>query len=220
MLEALKQQVLGIALEAEISGLCRHQSGNFSIRDRETGYIAVTPSGINRNEMTIHDICIVDLEANVIESLTGLKPTSELLVHLELYRVRQDINAVVHTHSKMATSFSILRKPIPTIVYECALLGLKEGYIPVAPFGRPGTIDLAEKIARCSTFSDVILMESHGVVTVDAKPSIALLKANYAEELAEMYYAVLTMNNNKEPNIIDIQEINNWEYPKEIKLKK
>lgn len=219
MLEELKKQVLDIALKAERSGLCRHQSGNFSIRDRETGYIVVTPSGIDREEMTFHDICIVDLDANVIESVTGLWPTSELLVHLELYKVRDDINAVVHTHSKMATSFSILRKSIPAIVYECALLGLKEGYIPVAPFGRPGTIDLAEKIAKCSSFSDVILMERHGVVTVDAKPKLALLKAHYAEELAEMYYAVLTLNNNQEPNVVDIEEINSWEYPKEIKFK-
>lgn len=219
MLESLKKQVLDIALKAERSGLCKHRAGNFSIRDRESGYIAVTPSGIDREEMTLHDICIVDLDANVIESLTGLKPTSELLVHLELYKVRIDINAVIHTHSKMATSFAILNKPIPTIVYECALLGLKKGYIPVAPYGRPGTIDLAKKISKCATFSDVILMESHGVVIVDASPKEALLKANYAEELAEMYYSVLTMNNNIEPNLIDINEINNWEYPKEIKQK-
>lgn len=219
MLESIKKQVLDIALCAERSGLCKHRAGNFSIRDRETGYIAVTPSGIDREEMTLHDICIVDMNAVVIEALTGLKPTSELLVHLELYKKRPDINAVAHTHSKVATSFAIVNKPIPTIVYECAVLGLKEGYIPVAPYGRPGTIDLAEKVAESALIADLILMESHGVVAVDADPKEALLKANYAEELAEMYYRALTINQGKEPKVLDLQELKDWKYPEEIKLK-
>jgi L-fuculose-phosphate aldolase len=169
--------------------------------------------------MTHHDICIVDLEANVIESLAGLKPTSELLVHLALYKKRPDINAVAHTHSRFATSFAIVNKPIPAIVYECAILGLKEGYVPVAEYGRPGTVDLADKVAKAAEIADLILMESHGAVAVDKDPKEALLKANYVEELAEMYYRALTINQGKEPKAFDLKELTDWEYPKEIKLK-
>ncbi|HAE60716.1 MAG TPA: class II aldolase [Eubacteriaceae bacterium] len=219
MMESVKKQVLDIAQKAERSGLCKHRAGNFSILDRETGYVAVTPSGIDREEMTHHDICIVDLEANVIESLAGLKPTSELLVHLALYKKRPDINAVAHTHSRFATSFAIVNKPIPAIVYECAILGLKEGYVPVAEYGRPGTVDLADKVAKAAEIADLILMESHGAVAVDKDPKEALLKANYVEELAEMYYRALTINQGKEPKAFDLKELTDWEYPKEIKLK-
>jgi len=219
MMESVKKQVLDIAQKAERSGLCKHRAGNFSIMDRETGYVGVTPSGIDREEMTYHDICIVDLEANVIEALTGLKPTSELLVHLALYKKRPDINAVAHTHSRFATSFAIVNKPIPAIVYECAILGLKEGYVPVAEYGRPGTMDLADKVAKAAEIADLILMESHGAVAVDKDPKEALLKANYVEELAEMYYRALTINQGKEPRAFDLSELTNWEYPKEIKLK-
>ncbi|MFZ7121917.1 MAG: class II aldolase/adducin family protein [Eubacteriaceae bacterium] len=219
MLEQVKKQVLEIALKAERSGLCKHRAGNFSIRDEETGYIAVTPSGIDREEMTLHDICIVDLDAVVIEMKTDLKPTSELLVHLALYKNRPDINSVAHTHSRFATSFSIINKSIPAIVYECAILGLKEGYVPVAPYGRPGTMDLAEKVANSALISDLVLMESHGAIAVGKDAKEALLKANYIEELAEMYYRALTLNQNIEPKVFDVEELNDWEYPKEIKLK-
>ncbi|MFZ7131561.1 MAG: class II aldolase/adducin family protein [Eubacteriales bacterium] len=218
MLESIKKEVMNIALKAESSGLCKHRSGNFSIRDTETGYVAVTPSGVDREELTYHDICIVDLDAKVIEAVTGLKPTSELLVHLALYKARPDIDSVAHTHSRFATTFAIINKPIPAIVYECALLGLKEGYVPVAPYGRPGTKALAENIAKEALIADVVLMERHGVVAMDKNPKEALLKANYIEELAEMYYRALSINENKEPKVFDLKELTDWKYPEEIKL--
>lgn len=219
MLETIKKEVMNIALKAECAGLCKHRSGNFSIRDTQTGYVAVTPSGIDREELTYHDICIVDLDANVIEAETGLKPTSELLVHLGLYKARPDVNSVAHTHSRFATTFAIVNKPIPAIVYEVALLGLKEGYVPVAPYGRPGTIALADNIAKEALISDVILMERHGVVAIDKDPKEALLKVNYVEELAEMYYRALILNQNKEPQVFDLSELTDWKYPDEIKMK-
>lgn len=146
MLEELKKEVVKIAKEADRSGLCKHKSGNFSIRDKETGYVVVTPAAVDRAELTYHDICVVDLDANVIEAVTDLKPTSELLMHLEIYKTREDVRAVVHTHSRIATSFAVVNKPIPAIIYECATLGLKDAMIPVAPYGRPGTRELSNSV--------------------------------------------------------------------------
>jgi len=76
MLEELKKEVVKIAKEADRSGLCKHRSGNFSIRDKETGYVVVTPTGVDREKLTYNDICVMDLDANVIENVTGLRPTS------------------------------------------------------------------------------------------------------------------------------------------------
>jgi len=218
VLENLKKQVVDIAKRAEASGLCKHKAGNFSIRDKETGYIVVTPSSIDREELTHHDICVVDLNAKVIEALTGLKPTSELLVHLAIYKKREDVNAVAHTHSRFATSFAIVNKPIPPVVYECALLGLREGYVPVAPYGRPGTQDLADKVADTTLIADLVLMESHGAIAVDGDAKEALLKANYVEELAELYYRSMMINGGEEPKALPLEELQKWEYPKEIQL--
>ncbi|WP_286905985.1 class II aldolase/adducin family protein [Clostridium sp. UBA1652] len=219
MLEELKKEVVKIAKEADQSGLCKHKSGNFSIRDKETGYVVVTPAAVDRAELTYHDICVVDLDANVIEAVTDLKPTSELLMHLEIYKTREDVEAVVHTHSRIATSFAVVNKPIPAIIYECATLGLKDAMIPVAPYGRPGTRELSNSVIEPIKRSDCILLEAHGTVAVDSVPKNALLKAHYIEELAEVYYRALVIGGGKEPRAFAPEELERWEYPSEIKLK-
>ncbi|MHC1684768.1 MAG: class II aldolase/adducin family protein [Clostridiaceae bacterium] len=168
----------------------------------------------------ISQFCVVDLEANVIEAITNLRPTSELLMHLEIYKTREDIFSVVHTHSRFATSFAVINKEIPAIVYECANMGLKEAVIPVAPYGRPGTRALSDSVVDPIKRSDAILLERHGVVTVDSDINEALLKAHYVEELAEVYYRTLMLSGGKEPKSFEPEELQKWEYPSEIKLKK
>ncbi|VBB07758.1 Hypothetical protein LUCI_3023 [Lucifera butyrica] len=220
MLEELKQQVVKYALSADRSGLCKHRAGNFSARDLQSGYVCITPTGVDREELSYHDIVVIDLAANVIEAETGLRPTSESLMHLAVYRSRADVAAIAHTHSRYATAFSVLKKEIPAIVYEVAGLGCKKGYIPVAGYGRPGTPELAESVIGPLQISDVALMESHGVIAVDKVLKEALLKAHYVEELAEIYYRTLMLNNGKEPHVVPLDELQKWEYPKQIKLLK
>lgn len=220
MLEMLKQQVVKYALSAERSGLCKHRAGNFSARDPESGLVCITPTGVDREELSYHDICVVDLDAKVIEAETGLRPTSETLMHLAAYKSRSDIHAVAHTHSRFATSFAVLKKIIPAIVYEVAALKCKKGYIPLAPYGRPGTPELADSIVEPLKIADVALMESHGVIAVDHDLKEALLKAHYVEELAEIYYRTLMINRGNEPPTVPLEELQQWEYPKEITLLK
>ena len=217
MLEEQKELVLKYALEAEHMGLCRHRSGNFSLRDRSTGLICITPTGLDRNEMTFQDIVVMNDQAQVVESENGHRPTSEAIMHLKIYEARPEVNGVVHTHSKFAVTFAILKKEIPAIVYELMNLGCREGYIPVAPYGRPGTMALAESVIKPLSISDVALMESHGVVAVDKDIKEALLKAAYVEELAEIYYRTLTvLGPGREPPYIPNEELQKWAYPKEI----
>lgn len=221
MLEALKKQVVAYALQADRMGLCRHRSGNFSIRDEETQLVCITPTGMDREEMSYHDIVVMTMDAKVVEAETGQRPTSESLMHLMVYQIRPDVHAIAHTHSKIATAFAVLNKPIPAVVYEIMALGCKEGYIPVAPYGRPGTPALAESIVEPLKISDVALMEKHGVIAVDSKNlKEALLKASYVEELAEIYLTTLTILGGKEPQTVPKSELQKWEYPKEIKFPK
>jgi hypothetical protein len=219
MLETLKKQVVEYALQADRMGLCKHRSGNFSIRDEETQLVCITPTGMDREEMSYHDIVVMTLDAEVVEAETGQRPTSESLMHLMAYKTRPDVHAIAHTHSKIATAFAVLNKPIPAVVYEIAALGCKEGYIPVAPYGRPGTPALAESIVEPLKISDVALMEKHGVIAVDGSElKEALLKASYVEEMAEIYLTTLTILGGKEPQSVPKSELQKWEYPKEIKL--
>lgn len=216
MLDELKKQVATYALQAERSGLCKHRSGNFSIKDEETNFICITPTGMDREEMSYHDIVVIDMNANVVEAETGKKPTSESLMHIIVYQTRKEIKAIAHTHSKMATAFAVMKKPLPAIVYELFVLGCKNGYVPVAPYGRPGTKALADSIVEPLKISNVALMEAHGVIAVAENLKEALLRASYVEELAQIYYYTLTVLG-KEPAVVPLEELNNWSYPQAIK---
>lgn len=219
MLEDLKLKVMNVAKQAQREGMCKHKSGNFSARDEETGLVVITPTSVDREDLVVPDMIVMDIDANVIENQTGLRPTSESLMHLKIYQTRPDVKAIAHTHSQFATTFAILEKPIPAVVYEVANLNCSKARIPVAPYGRPGTPALAESVVEPVKEADVFLLQGHGSVAVD-EDSIdeAYLKVCYIEELAELYYHALTANGGKEPKSFPAEELQKWEYPKEIKF--
>lgn len=167
MLETLKKDVCEIAKRAQKDGLCKHKAGNFSARDKESGFVVITPTSVDRELLTARDMVVVDMEGKVIENLSNLRPTSETLMHLTIYKTRPDVYAIAHTHSIYATAFAVLNKAIPAIVYEVANLGLSKGRVPIAPYGRPGTPDLADSVIEACKESDSFLLEKHGVVAID-----------------------------------------------------
>ena len=219
MLEDLKLRVMNTAKKAQRDGLCKHKSGNFSARDAETGYVVITPTSVDREDLVVPDMIVMDLDANVIENQTGLRPTSESLMHLEIYKTRPDVMAVAHTHSMYATVFAVLNNPVPAVVYEIANLKCSKARIPVAPYGRPGTPALAESVVEPCKEADVFLLQGHGAVAVDeTNIEEAYLKAAYIEELSELYHHALTANGCQEPDSFPVEELQSWEYPKEIKF--
>lgn len=217
MLEEIKRRVMNVAKKAQKEGMCKHKSGNFSQRDPESGYIVVTPSGVDRDDLQVRDMVVMDLDGNVIENPTGLKPTSEAMMHIAIYKTRPDVMAVAHTHSRFATVFAVLNKPVPAVVYEMFNLNASKGRIPVAPYGRPGTKALADSVIDCVKESDGFLLQAHGSAAVDEKDiEGAYLKVCYVEELAELYYHCLNANNGKEPPVLPAEELSKWSYPSEI----
>ena len=99
MLESLKKDVVAMAKRAQKEGLCKHLSGNLSARDPETGYVVITPTQVDRDLLTARDMVVLDLDANVIENESGLRPTSESLMHLQIYKTRPDVNAIAGIQS-------------------------------------------------------------------------------------------------------------------------
>lgn len=219
MLEDLKLRVMNVAKRAQRDGLCKHKSGNFSARDPKTGLVVVTPTSVDREALVVPDMIVMDMDANVLEHQTGLRPTSESLMHLRIYKERPDVMGIAHTHSMFATTFAVLNRPIPAVVYEVATLNCSKARIPVAPYGRPGTPALAESIVDVVHESDVFLMQGHGCAAIDAvSVEEAYLKACYIEELAQLYYNALTANGGNEPAAFPPEELQSWEYPREIRF--
>ena len=221
MLETLKRDVCEIAKRAQRDGLCKHKSGNFSARDKETGLVVITPTSVDREYLTPRDMVVITLDAEVVENLSGLKPTSEVLMHLQVYKEDPEATAVCHTHSMYATTFAVLNKPIPAVVYEVANLGLSKARIPVAPYGRPGTMDLPMSIVESIKEANSMLLQSHGVLTFD-KGNIydAYLKACYVEEIAQLYWNALVAGQGAEPYSLPTSELAAWEYPHQVKMPK
>ena len=174
---------------------------------------------ISNSSLTARDMVVLDLDANVIENESGLRPTSESLMHLQIYKTRPDVNAVCHTHSMYATTFAVLNKPIPAVVYEIANLGVTKSRIPVAPYGRPGTTDLSDSVIEPVQEADVFLLQGHGAVAVSQGNIYdAYLRAAYIEELAQLYYNALCAGQGEEPYFFPPEELQKWEYPSQIKF--
>ena len=113
MFDEMKKRVLKANLELPKYGLVTFTWGNVSEIDRTQGIVAIKPSGVEYEEMKVEDIILCDLEGNVVEG--KLKPSSDLMTHLEFYRNFPDVGGVVHTHSKWATSWAQAGLDLPAL---------------------------------------------------------------------------------------------------------
>ncbi|MFF8936436.1 class II aldolase/adducin family protein [Streptomyces paradoxus] len=138
-------------------GLVVGTSGNVSVRVGET--VLVTPSGVPYDRLTPQDVTGVGLDG--LQVLGTLVPTSELPMHLAVYRTT-DARAVVHTHAVHATAVSTLVSELPLIHYMAAALG---GPVRVAPYATYGTDELAENMLRALAGRSGCLLQNHGTVT-------------------------------------------------------
>jgi L-fuculose-phosphate aldolase len=156
--------------------------GNLSIFNRHDGLIAISPSGIEYDEMEPADIPVVDGSGMTVEG--SRKPSSELGFHLSLYRMRPDINAVVHTHSVYATTMACLNWEIPAVHYLVAYSGHK---VPLAPYATFGTDELAANVAGAIGNHNAVLLANHGLVTVGPNLATAFAVAEEIELVARIY---------------------------------
>ena len=159
---------------------------NISARDQDTGLVAIKPSGVLYEDLTPEKMVIVDLDGNVVE--TDLQPSSDTATHLYIYRRRQDVGGIAHTHSTFATAFAAVGRPIlPNLTAICDEFG---GPIPVGEFALIGGEEIGREIIRAIGDSKAILMKNHGVFTIGKTAAEALKSAVMVEDAARtMYYA-------------------------------
>lgn len=206
MLENVKKRVCEIAKLADKDGLCKFKSGNFSEMDKATGYIAITPSGMSRDDLTADDILVVDLNGNILEHGRVEKPSSELPMHIQAYKTRPDIDSVIHTHSHYATAFAIRGKEIQPMIFEALVYGVKTR---VAEYAMPGTPELATSIIKPLEEANVALMKNHGVLIVGNDIFETYLKAQYVEDVAQIYHYALMIGDG-EPDIIPYEQFETY----------
>lgn len=163
-------------------GFAAASDGNISVRVMEDR-LMITPGGSCLGLLNINDLSYLDLNGNLLAG--GQQPSSELLVHLEVYRRRKDINAVIHAHPITATAFSIAGEQISAdILPEIKIIF---GNIPTADYATPGTKEAAEAVSSLIKDHDIIVMDHHGVLSL----GISLEDAYFKLEKLEHYASTL-----------------------------
>ena len=167
-------------------GLVPGKSGNISIRYKKDEYerIAVTPSGLSLKSLAEKDIVIVDLDENKIYD-DAKTPTSELLMHLKIYKARKDINAIVHTHSPIATGFAFAGEKIERIE---GFGPIKDRFIHYIDHYDPGSVELAEAVSKGLEKTDVVILKEHGIVSIGKNLDEASLLSEFIEESAKTQF--------------------------------
>ncbi|MEA1910246.1 MAG: L-fuculose-phosphate aldolase [Spirochaetota bacterium] len=187
LLELERNEVVNYAKLMLTSGLVVGTGGNISIFNREKNLLAITPGSTDYMDLDPEDIIVVDLDENV-EDGKG-QPSSELKLHTIYYANREDINAVVHTHSFNASALSCLNKGLPAIHYMIASAG---GDLKCVPYATFGTSELANNALKGMVGRRAVLLSNHGLVsgarTIDQAYSIA----SHMEYIAGLYMTCLS----------------------------
>ncbi|MCD4712545.1 MAG: class II aldolase/adducin family protein [Clostridiales bacterium] len=134
--------------------------GNISVRIVDEDLIAITPSGVDYDKLISENIPIIDFEGNLIDG--NMKPSIELPMHLEIYKKRPDIGAIVHTHSTYCTAMAIARKPIPASCED--LIQIVGGNVRVSEYRLPGTDDLGKVAVEALDERNAVLLANHGLL--------------------------------------------------------
>lgn len=182
MMADQRHEVLLRAKQSYDEGLFAGTSGNLSLRDPQTGRIAITPSSVPYPGMVAEDIVLLNPDGSVLEG--SHPPSSEWRMHTRLYQLRDDIHAIVHTHSPYATAFAVAHQPIPVTLIE--MIFFLYGEVPVAAYHPPGSAELADSAAEVLHNRAACLMENHGVLAVGDTLERAHLRAVYVEDAAKI----------------------------------
>lgn len=166
------------------SGLTVGAWGNISVRDPETGYVYITPSGMDYYICKAPDINIYDIDGNLIEGFRT--PSIEKPLHLSVYQARPDVGAVMHTHPLYSSIFGILEERIPAVTEEFAQVLGKE--VTCAEYFLPGTVELGHAVAKALGERAAVLLISHGAVNVGKDIDEAFLVSEALEKCAQLYY--------------------------------
>jgi L-fuculose-phosphate aldolase len=180
--DRVRAEVVRTAQLLRARGLAIGTSGNVSARDGSERIVA-TPANLDYDELTEADLVVVDATGGPVEG--ERRATSELPLHLAIYAARPDVAAIVHTHSPLATAFSVVRRPIPATHYVIAtLVAPGRDTIAVAEYATFGTPELARNAVAALRNDHAVLLASHGAIAVAGDLATAFARAERIEELA------------------------------------
>ncbi|MGN0194580.1 MAG: L-fuculose-phosphate aldolase [Pseudoramibacter sp.] len=199
LLEQERIDVVKYCKKLITAGLTTGTGGNISILNREKGLYAISPSGMDYFETEPEDVVVMDLEGQVVEGKR--KPSSEHALHRIFYTRRDDIDAVVHTHSTYCTVLATLREGLPASNYLVAFAGPDVRCSAYASYGTP---ELAEVAFEAMQDRQAALMANHGMVAGARTIAGAFNIADQLEQCAKVYVLARAIG---KPVLLDEEEM-------------
>lgn len=184
------KEIIDVSNEIYNKSLVSGKSGNVSARFGNV--VAITPTLKSLSNLEEKDIVLVDMDGNV---LTKGKPSSEVNMHLEIYKNRSDVKAIVHTHSPYATGFAFSNKNLKRLEGFGAI---KKEYLSSIEYEKPGSYELAKSASEGLGDDDVLILKNHGVVCVADSLKEAMLLSVFVEETAKTQFVTYMLNSAEE----------------------
>lgn len=181
------------------SGLTKGTGGNISIYNRGEQLLAISPSGLDYFHTKPEDVVVLRLNGEIVDGRR--KPSSELEMHSIFYRNREDIHAMVHTHSPFATTIAALHWELPAATYLVASAGIN---VRCAPYATFGTSELAQAAFAAMRDRKAVLLANHGLLAGAHDVANAFAIAEQVELCAEIFYRAKSIG---EPVILPEEEM-------------
>jgi len=182
------QQVVDASKELTGKGFLSATGGNVSLRIPEKQAFAITPSNFDYTKMTKDDICVLDLNSRPLAC--ERTPSVESAMHAAIYKMRSDVNAIIHTHQVYPSTLALIRKPIPALFDEqVRFLGRSVEIIPYAPSGTGMLVKTVAK--KISNHNNAYMMANHGALVFAGDMERAMHNVAVLEKCALAYLLTL-----------------------------
>ena len=181
--DQLRADIVEVGRRLYARGYTASNDGNISAR-LDGGRLLMTPKSVCKGFMTPQMMCVTDLDG---KKLTGDRdPSSEMQMHLEVYRQRPDVNAVVHAHPPIATAFAVAGIPLDRAVLAEVVTTL--GSVPIADYATPSTRELPDAVRKYVKAHDGMLLANHGALTLGTDLFSAYYKMETIEHFAKISF--------------------------------
>lgn len=196
-----RQQICEIGRRMYARRMVAANDGNISVRLGENE-ILCTPTGVSKGFMKPEQMCKMDLSGNLIGKDTGIRPSSEVKMHLRVYQKRPDVGAVVHAHPVFATSFAVMGRGLEEPIMPEVIVNF--GKVPLAPYGTPSTVEIPDSIEPFLAEYEAVLLESHGALTWASDLLTAYMKMESVEFYAELLYRTTQLGG---PRVLSAEQL-------------
>lgn len=191
----IKKQMCEIGRRIYQREMVAANDGNFSVKLDENTFLC-TPTGVSKGFMTPDMICKVDAEGNQKQPNGQWKPSSEIKMHMRVYKQRPDVNSVVHAHPQYATAYAIAGIPLTEKIMPEAVIFL--GEVPIADYGLPSTMEIPDAVEPFLNCYDAVLLANHGALSWGPDLMGAYFKMEGLEFYASLAYKARQLGGAKE----------------------